>query len=239
VETDITDITAAGVFSLGNRTVNRMGYGAMQLAGPSVFGPPKDRNAALGVLREAVAQGVNHIDTSDYYGPHVTNQLICEALHPYPDDLMIVTKVGTVRGADASWIPALTAADLARAVHDNLRPFAFSWGQHYVLPRGKMTWKTDPCGIALAAVMRPPCDSTIDRQIDSPIPIPSAFVVKKTSKIRFSSSGLMPVPESSTDMRTQSASCFSDRTQTRRSRFELDAVASAAFMSKLSTTCCS
>jgi pyridoxine 4-dehydrogenase len=121
VETDITDITAAGVFSLGNRTVNRMGYGAMQLAGPSVFGPPKDRNVALGVLREAVARGVNHIDTSDYYGPHVTNQLICEALHPYPDDLMIVTKVGTMRGADASWIPALTAADLARAVHDNLR----------------------------------------------------------------------------------------------------------------------
>src|SRR4029077_17782678 len=91
------------------------------LAGLSVFGPPKDRNAALGVLREAVARGMNHIDTSDYYGPHVTNQLICEALHPYPDDLMIVTKVGTVRGADASWIPALTAADLTRAVHDNLR----------------------------------------------------------------------------------------------------------------------
>ena len=101
--------------------MNRLGYGAMQLAGPSVFGPPKDRNAALGVLREAVARGVNHIDTSDYYGPHVTNQLICEALHPYPDDLVIVTKVGTVRGADASWIPALTTADLARAVHDNLR----------------------------------------------------------------------------------------------------------------------
>jgi pyridoxine 4-dehydrogenase len=117
----MTDKTAAGVFSLGNRTVNRMGYGAMQLAGPGVFGPPKDRHAALAVLREAVARGVNHIDTSDYYGPHVTNQLICEALHPYPDDLMIVTKVGTVRGADASWIPALTAADLARAVHDNLR----------------------------------------------------------------------------------------------------------------------
>ncbi|MGB6195741.1 MAG: aldo/keto reductase family oxidoreductase [Methyloceanibacter sp.] len=117
----MTDITAAGVFSLGNRTVNRLGYGAMQLAGPSVFGPPEDRNAALRVLREAVARGVNHIDTSDYYGPHVTNQLICEALHPYPDDLVIVTKVGTVRGADASWIPALTTADLARAVHDNLR----------------------------------------------------------------------------------------------------------------------
>ena len=98
-----------------------MGYGAMQLAGPSVFGPPKDRNAALAVLREAVARGVNHIDTSDYYGPHVTNQLIREALHPYPDDLVIVTKVGAMRGADASWFPALTPMDLTRAVHDNLR----------------------------------------------------------------------------------------------------------------------
>jgi pyridoxine 4-dehydrogenase len=98
-----------------------MGYGAMQLAGPGVFGPPKDRHAALAVLREAVARGVNHIDTSDYYGPHVTNQLIREALHPYPDDLVIVTKVGAVRGADASWIVALTPADLTRAVHDNLR----------------------------------------------------------------------------------------------------------------------
>jgi pyridoxine 4-dehydrogenase len=106
---------------LGNRTVNRLGYGAMQLAGPGVFGPPRDRHAALAVLREAVAQRVNHIDTSDYYGPHVTNQLIREALHPYPDDLVIVTKVGAVRGADASWISALTPADLTRAVHDNLR----------------------------------------------------------------------------------------------------------------------
>src|SRR5262249_48122120 len=118
---DITDITAAGVFSLGNRTVNRMGYGAMQLAGPGVFGPPKDRHAALALLREVVAQGVNHIDTSDYYGPHVTNQLIREALHPYPDDLVIVTKIGAIRGADAAWIPAHTPADLTRAVHDNLR----------------------------------------------------------------------------------------------------------------------
>ena len=119
--TAISDITAAGVFSLGGRTVSRMGYGAMQLAGPHVFGPPKDRAAALAVLRTAVARGVNHIDTSDFYGPHVTNQLIREALHPYPDDLVIVTKVGAVRGADASWIPALTRADLTRAVHDNLR----------------------------------------------------------------------------------------------------------------------
>ncbi len=117
----MTKITAAGDFSLGSRTVNRMGYGAMQLAGPGVFGPPKDRPGAIAVLREAVAAGVNHIDTSDFYGPHVTNQLIREALHPYPDDLVIVTKVGAVRGEDASWNPAIAPADLVRAVHDNLR----------------------------------------------------------------------------------------------------------------------
>ena len=117
----MTDIAAAGVFSLGDRTVNRMGYGAMQLAGPGVFGPPKDPAAALAVLREAMARGVNHIDTSDFYGPHVTNQLIREALHPYQDDLVIVTKVGAVRGADASWNPATSPAELTRAVHDNLR----------------------------------------------------------------------------------------------------------------------
>jgi pyridoxine 4-dehydrogenase len=117
----MTDITAAGTFSLGNRTVNRMGYGAMQLAGPGVFGPPKDRAQAIAVLREAIASGVNHIDTSDYYGPHVTNEIIREALHPYKDDLVIVTKVGALRGTDASWNPAMTPADLARAVHDNLR----------------------------------------------------------------------------------------------------------------------
>jgi len=117
----MTDITAAGVYALGNSTVSRLGYGAMQLAGPGVFGPPKDRDAALAVLREAVARGVNHIDTSDYYGPHITNQLIREALHPYPDDLVIVTKLGAVRGDDASWKPAMAPADLARGVHDNLR----------------------------------------------------------------------------------------------------------------------
>jgi pyridoxine 4-dehydrogenase len=117
----MTDIAAAGVFPLGARKVSRLGYGAMQLAGPGVFGPPKDRNEALAVLREAVASGVNHIDTSDFYGPHVTNKLIAEALHPYPDDLVIVTKVGAVRGKDASWIPARSPADLTRAVHDNLR----------------------------------------------------------------------------------------------------------------------
>src|SRR5437016_3402337 len=117
----MSDIAAAGVFSLGNRRVNRMGYGAMQLAGPGVFGPPKDRNAALAVLREAVARGINHIDTSDFYGPHVTNQIIREALHPYPDNLVIVTKVGAVRGSDASWNPAFSREDLTNAVHDNLR----------------------------------------------------------------------------------------------------------------------
>jgi aryl-alcohol dehydrogenase-like predicted oxidoreductase len=117
----MTDITAAGAYPLGDSSVNRMGYGAMQLAGPGVFGPPKDHDTAIAVLREAVASGVNHIDTSDFYGPHVTNQLIREALHPYPDDLTIVTKVGAVRGADASWNPALSPADLIAGVHDNLR----------------------------------------------------------------------------------------------------------------------
>ncbi|WP_434624613.1 aldo/keto reductase family oxidoreductase [Pseudomonas sp. Z1-29] len=111
----------AGTFLLGDRTVNRMGYGAMQLAGPQVFGPPKDPAAAIAVLREALAAGVNHIDTADFYGPHVTNQLIREALHPYADDLVIVTKVGAVRGADASWNAAQSPAELTRAVHDNLR----------------------------------------------------------------------------------------------------------------------
>ena len=111
----------SGTFNLGDRSVKRLGYGAMQLAGPGVFGPPKDKAAAIAVLREAVARGVNHIDTSDFYGPHVTNALIREALHPYPDDLVIVTKIGARRGADASWIPAFSAAELTQAVHDNLR----------------------------------------------------------------------------------------------------------------------
>jgi aryl-alcohol dehydrogenase-like predicted oxidoreductase len=116
-----TKITAAGAYALGDRTVNRMGYGAMQLAGPGVFGPPKDPAQALAVLREAVASGVDHIDTSDFYGPHVVNHLIREALHPYPDGLTLVTKVGAVRGADGSWNPAYTPPELASAVHDNLR----------------------------------------------------------------------------------------------------------------------
>jgi len=108
-------------FVLGNRRVNRLGYGAMQLAGPGVFGPPENPEAAMAVLREAVASGVNHIDTSDFYGPHHTNQIIRKALHPYPDDLVIVTKIGASRGADGSWLPAFTAEELTRAVHDNLR----------------------------------------------------------------------------------------------------------------------
>jgi len=108
-------------FVLGDRPVNRLGYGAMQLAGPGVFGPPEDPDAAVAVLREAVASGVNHIDTSDFYGPHHTNQIIRKALHPYRDELVIVTKVGAKRGADGSWQSAFTPAELTQAVHDNLR----------------------------------------------------------------------------------------------------------------------
>lgn len=108
-------------FQLGDRQVHRLGYGAMQLAGPGVFGPPKDPQAALAVLREAIAAGVNHIDTSDFYGPHITNQLIREALAPYPQDLTLVTKVGAIRGVDGSWNPAQSPTELVQAVHDNLR----------------------------------------------------------------------------------------------------------------------
>lgn len=117
----MSNASNAGTFSLGERTVSRMGYGAMQLAGPQVFGPPKDTKAAVAVLQAALEAGVNHIDTADFYGPHVTNQLIREALHPYAKDLVIVTKVGAQRGADASWNPANSPAELTRAVHDNLR----------------------------------------------------------------------------------------------------------------------
>ena len=115
------NIDKAGQFTFGGSTVKRLGYGAMQLAGPGVFGPPKDRAAAVAVLREAVASGVDHIDTSDFYGPHVTNEIIREALHPYADDLVIVTKVGARRGDDKSWNPAFSREDLTAAVHDNLR----------------------------------------------------------------------------------------------------------------------
>ncbi len=118
---DKTKLGGQFTFPGAAATVRRIGYGAMQLAGPGVFGPPKDHAAALAVLREAIASGVNHIDTSDFYGPHVTNQLIREALHPYPDDLVIVTKISARRGKDGSWIPALSPAELTQAVHDNLR----------------------------------------------------------------------------------------------------------------------
>ncbi|HHU1590077.1 aldo/keto reductase [Escherichia coli] len=112
---------SSNTFTLGTKSVNRLGYGAMQLAGPGVFGPPRDRHVAITVLREALALGVNHIDTSDFYGPHVTNQIIREALYPYSDDLTIVTKIGARRGEDASWLPAFSPAELQKAVHDNLR----------------------------------------------------------------------------------------------------------------------
>src|SRR3954454_17879310 len=119
---ETTPRVLGGSFQLPGSTINlnRMGYGAMQLAGPHVWGPPRDLDAAIAVLKEAVARRVNHIDTSDYYGPHVTNQIIKQALHPYPDNLTIVTKVGARRGDDASWIPALSRQELTSAVHDNL-----------------------------------------------------------------------------------------------------------------------
>ena len=112
---------ARGTYHLGDRDVARVGYGAMQLAGKGVFGPPKDRAGAIAVLRAAVESGVNHIDTSDYYGPHIINQIIREALHPYPDNLIIVTKIGARRGENGSWLPAMSRQDLTEAVHDNLR----------------------------------------------------------------------------------------------------------------------
>jgi pyridoxine 4-dehydrogenase len=117
----MSSIDKFGTFNLGNRVVKRLGYGAMQLAGRGVFGPPKDHGAALAVLREAVASGINHIDTADFYGPHVTNQIIREALAPYGDDLVIVTKISVRRGDDGSWIPAFSREELTQAVHDNLR----------------------------------------------------------------------------------------------------------------------
>ncbi|MEE4664086.1 aldo/keto reductase family oxidoreductase [Pseudomonas alliivorans] len=134
-------------FMLGDLRVNRMGYGAMQLAGPQVFGPAKEPAAAVAVLREAVKEGVNHIDTADFYGPHVTNQLIRDALHPYAEDLVIVTKVGAVRGTDASWNPAQRPEELVRAVHDNLRNLGLdvldvvnfrAWGAHQAPSEGSI-----------------------------------------------------------------------------------------------------
>jgi aryl-alcohol dehydrogenase-like predicted oxidoreductase len=117
----MSSVTNLGTFQLGARPVRRLGYGAMQLAGPGVFGPPCNPQAALEVLRTAVASGVNHIDTSDFYGPHVTNELIRKALHPYPADLVLVTKIGARRGGDGSWLPAFSAKELTKAVYDNLR----------------------------------------------------------------------------------------------------------------------
>ena len=117
----MTDIGKAGTFKLGDRTVKRIGYGAMQLAGPGVFGPPKDHAGALAVLRAAVESGVDHIDTSDFYGPHITNQIIREALHPYRDNLVIVTKISAKRDDKGGWHPAMSREELTQAVHDNLR----------------------------------------------------------------------------------------------------------------------
>jgi pyridoxine 4-dehydrogenase len=120
-ELSTTKMGAPFTFPNTSMTVNRIGYGAMQLAGPQVFGPPRDLDAAIAVLQEAIASGVDHIDTSDFYGPHVTNQIIKQALHPYSDDLVIVTKVGARRGQDKSWIHALSRQELIDGVHDNLR----------------------------------------------------------------------------------------------------------------------
>jgi aryl-alcohol dehydrogenase-like predicted oxidoreductase len=117
----MSDIDRAGRISFGDRDVRRMGYGAMQLAGPHAFGLPRDRAAAIAVLRRAVEAGVNHIDTSDYYGPFVVNEIIREALYPYADDLALVSKIGAVRGADGSWLPAMSKEQLTQAVHDNLK----------------------------------------------------------------------------------------------------------------------
>ena len=117
----MSTVEKSGTFKLGDRTVKRLGYGAMQLAGKGVFGPPRDRDEAIAVLREAVESGVNHIDTSDFYGPHVTNEIIREALHPYKDGLVIVTKVGALRGSDASWNPAFSKEELTAAIHSNLK----------------------------------------------------------------------------------------------------------------------
>ncbi|WP_131194880.1 aldo/keto reductase family oxidoreductase [Lichenihabitans psoromatis] len=143
-------IDRAGTYNLGDRTVKRMGYGAMQLAGPKVFGPPRDPEAAVAVLRDAVAAGVDHIDTSDFYGPHVTNRLIREALAPYSSDLVIVTKVGARRGDDASWLPAYAADDLVRAVDDNLQNLGVE-----VLDVVNLRIMLDPHGPAEGSIAEP------------------------------------------------------------------------------------
>ncbi|CAM0555535.1 Pyridoxine 4-dehydrogenase [Vreelandella titanicae] len=116
----MNDIEQVGTFKLGDRQIKRMGYGAMQLAGPGVFGPPKDKESAIALLRAAVEYGVDHIDTSDFYGPHITNRIIREALHPYPKELTLVTKIGARRDDKGDWLPAFSKAELTQAVHDNL-----------------------------------------------------------------------------------------------------------------------
>jgi pyridoxine 4-dehydrogenase len=147
----MSNFNPAKTFSLGGRPVHRLGYGAMQLAGPGVFGPPKDRDAAIAILREAVASGVNHIDTSDFYGPHITNQLIREALHPYADELVIVTKVGAIRGSDGSWIAALEPEDLKRGVHDNLRNLGLD--------------ALDVVNVRIMGNVHSPAEGSIERQV--------------------------------------------------------------------------
>ena len=139
-------------FMLGSRPVRRMGYGAMRLAGPGVFGPPKDRDAALAVLREALVLGVDHIDTSDFYGPHVTNALIREALHPYPESLTIVTKIGAVRDQTGAWLPAQEPDDLRAAVHDNLRNLGLD--------------TLDVVNLRIMDDLHKPSEGTIERQVD-------------------------------------------------------------------------
>jgi len=147
----MSNFKSVGTFSLAGHPVNRVGYGAMQLAGPGVFGPPKDRDASITVLREAVAAGVNHIDTSDFYGPHITNQIIREALHLYPDDLVIVTKVGASRGEDGSWIPALEPEDIKRGVHDNLRNLGLE--------------ALDVVNVRIMGNVHSPAEGSIERQV--------------------------------------------------------------------------
>ena len=138
----MSSVTLSGVMTLGDRQVYRLGYGAMQLAGPGVFGPPKDPDAAIRVLQEAVAAGVNHIDTSDFYGPHITNQLIRQALHPYSDDLCIVTKVSARRDEKGNWLPAMSPAELTQAVEDNLRNL------------GRRGWRWSICAACSAPTAR-------------------------------------------------------------------------------------
>ena len=149
-ETDMQPIDQAGTFKLGDRWIKRLGYGAMQLAGPGVFGPPRDRNAALAVLRAAVEAGINHIDTSDFYGPHITNQIIREALEPYDPELLIVTKIGARRGEDASWLPAYSADEIHKAVDDNLRNLALD-----VLDVVNLRIMFDPHGPAEGSIAEP------------------------------------------------------------------------------------